>query len=211
MRFTTAAVLFTGAAMAHGIGYSGDYEDGSHSTVYSTKYYTVTSCEPTVPDCPSEVTSTVIPHTMSTIYSSHVETMTHCPGKEEDEECEYPTTDYETVSHSVSETLTPVEPEPTFTSKPHEPMPPYPIDEECSESVSIKTIETYTTMVVPTVYYETVHLPCETTHAPTVPVPTGGPAPTGSGVPSQPPFTAAAPYKGVSLAAIAAGALAFIA
>ncbi|TPX11183.1 uncharacterized protein E0L32_001001 [Thyridium curvatum] len=74
MRFTAAA-LFAGAAMA------AQAASDSQSTVYSTDYVTVTSCGPTVTDCPASSTkvySSSYPVTTSTVYSTTVRTITSC-------------------------------------------------------------------------------------------------------------------------------------
>jgi hypothetical protein len=79
MRFTATAVAFAGAAAA------------ANSTVLSTDYITVTSCAPTVTNCPAAsttVSSKVYEVTPSTVYTTTVKTITscapevtNCPGK----------------------------------------------------------------------------------------------------------------------------------
>jgi len=73
MRFAVATVALAGAAAAH--------SKAAESTVYSTDVITITSCAPTVTDCPARSTvtsSTVYPVTTSTIYSTNIKTITSC-------------------------------------------------------------------------------------------------------------------------------------
>ncbi|KAL8371511.1 hypothetical protein RB595_001347 [Gaeumannomyces hyphopodioides] len=167
MRFTATAVAFAGAAAAAG------------STILSTDYVTVTSCGPTVTNCPAA----------STTVSSKVYEVTNCPGK----------TGYVvTETIPVSTTLCPVtstkhygngtyvphpptkgadQPPTTAVSKP--PVvkggenPGTTLVQPACPTYSVKTISTSVTTVVPTVIYETVSIPCP---APTKPA-------TGTGVP----------------------------
>ncbi|KAH9430831.1 hypothetical protein MCOR02_008158 [Pyricularia oryzae] len=83
MRFTAAAVILAGSAAAH--------TTPAGSTVYSTAYETVTSCAPTVTNCPASstvVSSSIATLTPSTVYTTSVQTITscaptvtNCPGK----------------------------------------------------------------------------------------------------------------------------------
>jgi hypothetical protein len=193
MRFTATAVAFAGAAAAAG------------STILSTDYVTVTSCGPTVTNCPAHsttVSSKIYEVTPSTVYTTTVKTITscaadvpNCPGK----------TGYVvTETIPISTTLCPVstgKPYGNGTYVPHpppsktgdKPAPP-PTDKPWSKPLtgsdegsktwaqpacptySVKTISTSVTTVVPTVIYETVSIPCPATK----------PAPTGTGAPKPP-------------------------
>ena len=216
MRFTVAAVI-AGAALA---------QAEAESTVYSTDYVTVTSCGPSVTDCPARstvVSSTVIPMTTSTVYSTTVYTVTDCPDTVT--HCPADSTVVVTDTIAVSTTICPVsEAQPTGTatwaptwnttsatgtwgawpSKSAEvPAPACP-------SVSVKTISTSYTTVLPTVIYETVDVPCPTHPAGS---PAQPPAPTGwipSGNATHPPkatVTAGASSMGSSLFLAAAAGL----
>lgn len=91
MRFTVAAAALAGTALAN-------YEaEAPESTVYSTEYYTITSCGPTVTDCPAESTgvySSSYPVTTSTIYSTNYNTVS-------DTESTYVETEYVPISTTV--------------------------------------------------------------------------------------------------------------
>ncbi|KAK4650140.1 hypothetical protein QC762_701970 [Podospora pseudocomata] len=206
MRFAVAAVALAGAAIAQ------DVAEEAHSTVYSTEYYTVTSCVPEVTDCPASatvVTSSVFPITTSTIYATSTYTVTDCAETVTD--CPADATHVVTETIAVSTTVCPVtdvEPTPIATSSHHysnttavehppyptsgheEPTKPAPIPTfvtvapECP-GTSIKTISTSITTVIPTVIYETVEVPC----------PTGGPG--APGVPGVPAPSGAVPSGGV--------------
>lgn len=194
MRFTATAVAFAGAAAA------------ANSTLLSTEYITVTSCAPTVTNCPAAsttVSSKVFEVTPSTVYTTTVKTITscapevtNCPGKSG-----YVVT--ETIP--VSTTLCPVtstkpwgngtfvpHPPTKATDKPYPPTTGVPTYPKCDgvgcvvpslssvkpacPTYSVKTISTSVTTVVPTVIYETVSVPCPATV----------PSPSGTGVPKPP-------------------------
>ncbi|KAJ2906781.1 hypothetical protein MKZ38_010772 [Zalerion maritima] len=166
MRFAAVAAFFAGAVMAQG-----------GSTVYQTEVETITSCGPTVSDCPA-ATATEVP------------------------------VESETEVAPVETTLSSV---PVFNNG----SAPYPTEEACG-GVSVKTISTSVTTVIPTVIYETVDVPCETATATGTGVvyPTGGWASSSEAVPSStetPVFTGGASSMGVSLAAAAAGIVALLA
>lgn len=156
MRFATIAVAFAGAVMAE-------------STIYSTKYFTITSCAATVTDCPAsstQVHSSVYP--VTTPYSNS------------------------TVTGSVKPTW-------VLTPSAAAACPTY----------SVKTISTSVTVVVPTVIYQTIAIPCPTTASPS----TGFPTPSANGTVTKPPVatvTAGASNMGSSLFVAAAAGLAAI-
>ncbi|KAK0737019.1 hypothetical protein B0T21DRAFT_364247 [Apiosordaria backusii] len=204
MRFAVAAVALAGAAIAQDVA-----AEEAQSTVYSTEYYTVTSCAPEVTDCPASatvVTSSVFPIITSTIYATSTFTVTDCPETVTD--CPADSTHVVTETIAVSTTVCPVtevEPTPSATSSHYYSnttvveQPPYPtsghveptkpapiptfvtVAPECP-GTSIKTISTSITTVIPTVIYETVQVPC----------PTGGP-----GAPGAPAPSGAVPSGGV--------------
>jgi hypothetical protein len=168
MRFAVAAALFAGAVMAH--------DDVASSTLYTTKYYTITACPSTVTDCPAKTTSTVIPLTTSTVYTTKVYTVTDCPKSVTD--CPNKGhTSVVTYTEAVSTTICPVETVSTkyhnytVPAKPHT-YPPKDHEHHTKEAhpskapecptYSVKTISTSYTTVVPTVIYETVSIPCPT-------------------------------------------------
>ncbi|KAF9872667.1 hypothetical protein CkaCkLH20_09846 [Colletotrichum karsti] len=71
MKYSIAAAALAGAVMAQ----------EPASTVFSTAYFTVTSCAPTVTNCPARstvVSSSVVPVTTSTIYTTKINTITSC-------------------------------------------------------------------------------------------------------------------------------------
>ncbi|EFQ27022.1 GPI anchored serine-rich protein [Colletotrichum graminicola M1.001] len=73
MRYAAAALAVAGAVMAQ--------DNDVYSTVFSTKFFTVTSCAPEVTNCPARstvVSSSVEPWTTSTIYTTKVHTVTSC-------------------------------------------------------------------------------------------------------------------------------------
>lgn len=75
MRFSVATVALAGTAYA---AYQVEAPE-PESTVYATEYYTITSCGPTVTNCPAESTavySSSYPLTTSTIYSTNYQTKT---------------------------------------------------------------------------------------------------------------------------------------
>lgn len=215
MRFAIAAVALAGAVFA---------AEEAESTVYSTEFYTITSCAPTVTNCPASstvVSSSVRPMTTSTIYATN--TVTNCPDTVS--HCPSESTVTETVA--VSTTVCPVEEasstetsspaETTESSSPAETSeassgsvipPPAPTSAapapECP-TISVKTIKTSVTTVIPTIIYETQTVPCPTTTA----TPSGMPTST---KPAQPTYTAGAATLGGSVFfAAAAGVLALLA
>lgn len=205
MRFAAAATLFASVALAH---YS---EEAPESTVYSTDYVTITSCGPTVTNCPAKstvVSSTVYPVTTSTIYSTTVKTVTSCAPTVTN--CPAHSTVVVTETIPVSTTICPLTgisttkyynttSIPAVTTYPPvetTPVESYPVSspvetttyEETTTAApvcptsSVKTISTSITTVIPTVIYETVAVPCPTTYAPS----SGFPSPSGNGtVPSS--------------------------
>ncbi|KAL0932055.1 GPI anchored serine-rich protein [Colletotrichum truncatum] len=245
MKYAAVAVALAGAVMAH---------DEPASTVFSTQYFTITSCAPEVTNCPARstvVSSSVVPLTTSTIYTTKVQTITSCAPQVTN--CPAGSTVVVTRTEAVSTTVCPVtetgvKPTPTGPVAPPpggnngtHPVPSKSIPGKPIESVtkpaqvpvttggalpsvskpatlvsspaapvcpgvSIKTISTSVTTVVPTVIYETVQIPCPTPSKPsaTIPgVPTGG---NGTAVPpTKTPVTAGASglSGSVVLAAIA--------
>lgn len=100
MRYAFAAAALVGTALAG---------KEAQSTVFSTQYLTVTSCGPTVTDCPASstvVSSTVIPLTTSTIYSTTTKTVTDCPDTVT--KCPSDSTIVVTETVAVSTTVCPV-------------------------------------------------------------------------------------------------------
>jgi hypothetical protein len=222
MRFA-AATLVAGAALA-----SASLKDSSDSTVYSTDYVTITSCGPTVTNCPADstvVSSTVIPWTTSTVYSTTTYTITDCPDTVT--HCPADSVIVVTETVPVSTTICPVTPTATPTgghwgawpSKNSTGAGAWPSKSEGawpSKSLttvalacpthSVKTISTSYTTVIPTVIYETVEVPC-----PTI-APTGAwPHPNGTVTkPPQATVTAGAATMGGSLLLAAAAGLAAV-
>ncbi|KAI7787666.1 gpi anchored serine-rich protein [Diaporthe eres] len=91
------------------------------STVYATEQITITSCAPTVTDCPArstEVSSKVHSFTQSTVYSTAYETITSCAP--EVTNCPAESTVVSSSSYSVSTTLAPI-PETSVTPTPSGP------------------------------------------------------------------------------------------
>jgi len=219
MRFSVAAV-FAGAAVVSA-GMHGKPTD----TEYSTSYYTVTSCPPTVTSCPekSTVVSSSVYYT-STVYSTKVHTVTSCP--EEKTECPLKHTKVVTDVVPISTTVCPLPTTtpshnktsempfyPTATSKPKvfsTGVSPKSSSEEACPTVSVKTIHTSVTTVVPTVIYETVSVPCPTSTVKVVPsAGTGAPRPSSTASPTG--ITAGAGSIGGSvLFAAAAGLVAVV-
>lgn len=209
MRFAVAAVAFAGAVMAE-------------STVYSTEYYTVTSCGPTVTDCPASSTavhSSVIPLTTSTVYSTTVKTVTSCAATVTN--CPAHSTVVVTETIPISTTICPVSASSTkYYNTTEVSKPAYTYTSETAAfttskaaacpTYSVKTISTSVTTVVPTVIYETVSIPCPTTASPssgfTTPY-TNGTSPTKTPVAT---VTAGASTMGNSLFVAAAAGLAAI-
>ncbi|OLN83418.1 hypothetical protein CCHL11_02983 [Colletotrichum chlorophyti] len=253
MRYAVAALAVAGAVMAH--------DDEPASTVFSTKFFTITSCAPEVTNCPARstvVSSSVVPLTTSTIYTTKVSTITSCAP--EVTNCPAGSTVVVTKTEAVSTTVcpvtetgakpTPTGPAPTGPAVPvpppaggnhTAPVPPVkPTTEGGSKpvpvttggvapsvskpavfttspaapvcpGVSVKTISTSVTTVIPTVIYETVEVPCPTPSKPsaTIPgVPTGG---NGTAVPpTKTPVTAGASgLTGSAILAAVAGVAAF--
>ncbi|KZL82783.1 gpi anchored serine-rich protein [Colletotrichum incanum] len=256
MRYAAAALAVAGAVMAHG-------DEEAASTVFSTKFFTITSCAPEVTNCPARstvVSSSVEPWTTSTIYTTKVSTVTSCAP--EVTNCPAHSTVVVTKTEAISTTVCPVTEtgaKPTPTAPVVVPPPsgnngtvpavptksegvppakpttetgvkPVPVTtggvapsvskpatlatsaaSECP-GVSVKTISTSVTTVIPTVIYETVQVPCPTPSKPsaTIPgVPTGG---NGTAVPpTKTPVTAgAAGLTGSAVLAAVAGVAAFI-
>ncbi|KAK3295961.1 uncharacterized protein B0H64DRAFT_374114 [Chaetomium fimeti] len=141
MRFALATVALAGAALAHG------HEEEAQSTVYSTEYYTITSCAPEVPDCPASstvVTSSVVEMTTSTVYSTTTKTITDCPDTVSN--CPADSTTVVTETVAVSTTVCPVEP----TETPEVPEPTEtPGSPEETETESPETPEETETPEVP--------------------------------------------------------------
>jgi hypothetical protein len=233
MRFALATVALAAGALAHG------HEEEAQSTVYSTEYYTITSCAPDVPDCPASATvvsSSVVSMTTSTVYSTTTKTITDCPDTVSN--CPADSTTVVTETVAVSTTVCPVEPtitetpeqpEETATESPEEPTETPSVPEPSGSFVqppvlsstlvteapacpttSVKTIKTSITTVIPTIIYETIEVPCETA-APPPPQSTPSSVPTGTR-PGGPIETAGAATFGASaLFAAAAGLFALMA
>lgn len=231
MRFALATVALAGAALAHG------HEEEAQSTVYSTEYYTITSCAPEVPDCPASatvVTSSVVSLTTSTVYSTTTKTITDCPDTVSNCPADSTTVVTETVAVSttvcpVEPTETPEQPEETATESPEEPEetetpevpepsgsfvePPVVSSTLVTEApacptTSVKTIKTSITTVIPTIIYETVEVPCETA-APPQSTPSSVPTGTRPGGPIE--TAGAATFGASALFAAAAGLFALMA
>ncbi|KAG7290567.1 hypothetical protein NEMBOFW57_000570 [Staphylotrichum longicolle] len=183
MRFAVATVALAGAVLA---------EEAAQSTVYSTQYLTITSCAPEVTNCPAAstvVTSSVVPLTTSTVFSTTTRTITDCPDTVT--HCPAHSTKVVTETIAVSTTVCPVEETetevptgPKPTGKPSgsgSVIPPFPTSTlvtaaPACPTVSVKTIKTSITTVIPTIIYETVEVPCPTS--------TGGPKSTPSAKPT---------------------------
>lgn len=217
MRFAVATVAFAGAVLAQGT-------DEPQSTVFSTEFFTITSCAPTVTNCPARstvVTSSVVPMTTSTVFSTTTRTITNCP----DTVTHCPAHSTQTVTETVAvsttvcpvteSTQSPVQTE-TASSIPSgsgSVIPPpasstlVTVAPACP-TTSVKTIKTSITTVIPTIIYETVEVPCPTA-SPSQSSVSVGPSPT---KPAQPTFTAgAATMGGSALLAAAAGLVALFA
>lgn len=206
MRFAIATVALAGAVIAQEIS------EEAQSTVYSTEYYTVTSCAPEVTNCPASSTvveSSIFPVTTSTIYNTVISTVIACPKTVTN--CPADSTVLVTETVAVSTTICPVGPTITASatgghyanssvpivhphpSSSHGGVNPSHVAPSSSfitaapacPTTSVRTISTSITTVIPTVIYETVEVACPT-------VPGGGnpgvPAPSGvvpsGGVPS---------------------------
>jgi hypothetical protein len=232
MRFALATVALAGAALAHG------HEEEAQSTVYSTEYYTITSCAPEVPDCPASatvVTSSVVSLTTSTVYSTTTKTITDCPDTVSNCPADSTTVVTETVAVSTTvcpveptETETPEQPEETATESPEEPTETPSVPEPSGSFVqppvvsstlvteapacpttSVKTIKTSITTVIPTIIYETVEVPCETAAPPPQSTPSSVPTGTNPGGPIE--TAGAATFGASALFAAAAGLFALMA
>ncbi|KAK0738372.1 hypothetical protein B0T18DRAFT_441126 [Schizothecium vesticola] len=230
MRF---AAIIAGAGLA-----AASLEGGKPgSTLYSTQYTTVTSCGPTVTNCPAKSTvvkSHVIPLTTSTVYSTSVYTVTQCPDDVKDcpKNKGHAVTKTELVA--VSTTICPVEAagtggviKPSTNStghwgswpsqsegdnKPTGSWPPKSLTTAAPAcpTFSVKTISTSITTVIPTVIYETVSIPCPTPAKPSA----GFPTKPGNGTVTKPPpstVTAGAATLGSSLILAAAAGFAAVA
>lgn len=209
MRFAIATVALAGAVLAQ----------EADSTVYSTEYFTITSCAPEVTNCPASstvVTSSVVPLTTSTVYSTTTRTITQCPDTVS--HCPADSTTVVTETIAVSTTVCPV----TETEAPTVPVPtgsgsaiPSFVPSSSTlvtaapacPTVSVKTIKTSITTVIPTIIYETVEVPCPT-GGPKV-TPSGKPTGTNPGTPIQ--TAGAATFGASALFAAAAGLFALLA
>jgi hypothetical protein len=240
MRFSAASVVAGAAVASAGLVPADISAPAVDSTVYSTNIVTVTSCGPTVTECPAEstvVSSTVIPYTTSTVYATTTYTISDCPPAVT--KCPYDSTIVVTETIPVSTTVCPVSEAVPVPTGGHN-WGPYPGKnatittkskgdesatkpatlpsknaEVCYPSKVVKTISTAVTSVittvVPTVIYETVDVPCPTT----VPVaPTGAwPGKPSNGTVTKPPaaaVTAGAATMGGSLFLAAAAGLAAV-
>ncbi|KAK3375150.1 hypothetical protein B0H63DRAFT_268719 [Podospora didyma] len=205
MRFAIATLALAGAAIAD-------------STVYSTDYTTITSCAATVTDCPARstvVSSSVVALTTSTVYSTSVYTVTKCPDTVS--HCPAASTKVVTATVAVGTTVCPVVPTSTpvyshYTNATGSSIPWYPSSSlttvaPACPTYSVKTISTQITTVIPTVYYETVSVPCPTPK-PSVTAPAANSTTTKG---PQPPVTAGASSMSGSLFAAAAVGLAAVA
>ncbi|KAK2053881.1 hypothetical protein LY76DRAFT_597453 [Colletotrichum caudatum] len=108
MRYAVAALAVAGAAMAQDGAYMAD-DDDVYSTVFSTKFFTVTSCAPEVTNCPARstvVSSSVEPWTTSTIYTTKVSTVTSCVP--EVTNCPAHSTVVVTATEAIGTTICPV-------------------------------------------------------------------------------------------------------
>lgn len=215
MRFAVATVALAGAVLAH--------EEAAQSTVFSTEYYTITSCAPEVTNCPAAstvVTSSVVPLTTSTVYSTTTRTITDCPDTVT--HCPAHSTKVVTETIAVSTTVCPVEetetespevPEPTgYPSGSGSVIPPFPTSTlvtaaPACPTVSVKTIKTSITTVIPTIIYETVEVPCPTSTAKSTP--SAKPTGTNPGGPIQ--TAGAATFGASAVFAAAAGLFALMA
>jgi hypothetical protein len=215
MRFALATIALAGAVVAM---------EEAESTVYQTEYYTVTSCGPEVTNCPATSTvtsSSVVPMTTSTIFTTTTKTITDCPDTVT--HCPADSTTVVTETVAVSTTVCPVEPTTTESESPEVPEETstasatgtgsvIPIPSASSTlvtsapacpTVSVKTIKTSITTVIPTIIYETVEVPCATS---TGKVSSASSVPTGTN-PGGPIATAGAATFGASAAFAAAAGL----
>jgi hypothetical protein len=217
MRFATVAA-FAGAAVAQSV----------QSTVWSTEYHTVTSCGPTVANCPASSTvvkATSYPMTTSTVYTTTLKTVTSCAPTVTN--CPAHSTVVVTETKPLYTTVCPVSSTTKYTNStgsatqpagntPATSVPIYSTGALTTKSsaaacptYSVKTISTSVTTVIPTVIYETVSIPCPTTTKPSA----GFPAPSGNGTTTKPPVatvTAGAATMGNSLFVVAAAGLAAV-
>ncbi|KAH8894850.1 hypothetical protein GQ53DRAFT_762248 [Thozetella sp. PMI_491] len=221
MRFATASVVLAGAVAAHNKG----------SIVYSTDYVTITSCGPEVTNCPAKTYSSEVPLTTSTVFATTTRTITSCAATVTN--CPAHSTVVVTETIPVSTTVCPVTETETPSSKPPHnygnsttPVVPKtstgvtlatskPVTTPasvCVPSKSVKTISTSVTTVIPTVYYETVDVPCPTKSAPS-----SGPSGSANSTSSTPKpsgtqvvTAGAASLAGSAAFAVVAGAVALL-
>jgi chitinase len=161
------ATLFFASLIA--LAAAGDHDDDG-KTVFVTTTKTITSCAPTVTNCPARVITTAIPHTMSTVYSTSYSTIFACP--ETVTNCPYKHS-VTTVVIPVSTTLCPVEMSSapymnvTYTMAPTKKVTETPCPTLVSSTSTCPgyTVETYTSTCTSTyeeVYTKTVAVPCPT-------------------------------------------------
>jgi hypothetical protein len=208
MRFAVVAALFAGAVLAH--------DKEPESTLYTTKYYTITACPSTVTDCPAKVTSSVIPLTTSTVYTTKLYTVTSCA--ETVTNCPAHSTVVVTATEAVSTTVCPVEQSTKYynTTTPKTTSSwsvPYSVSSKAPittttppvcPTYSVKTISTSYTTVIPTVVYETVSIPCPTPSKPSASYSAN------ATVPTKPVTAGAGSYGASVLFAAAAGVAALV-
>ncbi|TDZ24372.1 hypothetical protein Cob_v003220 [Colletotrichum orbiculare MAFF 240422] len=225
MKYSAAVLAFAGAVMAHG----GHEEEAAQSTVFSTKYFTITSCAPEVTNCPAR--STVVSSSVVPVITNSAElpvlTTTAVPVPVTTPAAVYPIPSAPAPAPPAGNGTVPVPPVKPTTETGVKPVPvttgaavpsvskpatlvsqPAPV---CPGS-PVKTISTSITTVIPTVIYETVQIPCPTPSAPsaTIPgVPTGG---NGTAVPpTKTPVTAGASgLSGSVVLAAVAGVAAYV-
>lgn len=234
MRFSTAAVIMAGSALA------GD----ATSTDYTTQLVTITACPETVTDCPArstQVQTSVVPLTTSTVYSTKVHTITSCAPTVTN--CPAHSTVVSTETVAISTTVCPVgqpiasnppawgnstvaappaAPVTTSvvvaapgTSAPVVQLPPAVTTQApACPSHSVTAITKSYTTVLTSVEYSTIEVPCPTNSAPEgtgqPPVPTI-PAGGNTTTPNVPvPTAGAASLAGSAIFAAVAGVAAFI-
>lgn len=170
MKYFVAAAALAGAVMAQ------DQGPNDHaSTVYSTAYFTVTSCAPTVTNCPARstvVSSSIVPvttaaHTTETgahpIPTTPVVVSPSAGGNNGTTPVVVPSKSI--PAEGTTEAATKPVPVPTggavhSVSKPAT-LATSPAASVCP-GISVKTISTSVTAVIPTVIYETMEVPCAT-------------------------------------------------
>jgi hypothetical protein len=220
MRSAAVAAIFVGVALAG--------KPGSESTVYSTDYITITSCAPTVTNCPAHSTSvstTVYPVTTSTIYATTTRTITSCAATVTN--CPAHSTVLVTETFAVSTTVCPIA-EASSSMKYANTTMAAPTTTTCTETevetksspaktmmttapascptYSVETISTSITTVIPTVIYSTHAIPCPTPSS-GASLPAGGNGTSPTGTKSPPVVTAGASAMTGSLALAAAAGL----